>query len=79
MNAIAGSSAGIYCGSKFGPCFGVSGRYNLIMSGERSEFKCAVSDAALAFQYLGNVDFRTYFTGSNKFTISELEVFKVSF
>ena len=70
----AGSGTGIHCESGLGPCFGVKGYYSLKFTG-----KCQLFDLAAGFQCPANVDFRTFFTGDNLFTISELEVFKVNF
>lgn len=83
MNAKVGFDVGIICGSNLGPCFGVRSRFNFKTHGIESPYnyiyKCQVYDTSLGFQCPANVDFKTYFTGSNDFTISELEVFKVDF
>ena len=79
MNAKAGFDAGIHCEDELGPCFGVSRLYNFTMYGNEARCKCRVCSEGLGFQCPANVDFETYFTGSNFSTISELEVFKVDF
>lgn len=81
MNAVVGSrTGGIFCDSECGPCFGVEGRYNIKMVGDLTfTSSCQLFDTTLGFQCPTNVDFRTFFTGINLFTISELEVFKVNF
>lgn len=81
MNAKAGFDTGIYCGPELGPCFSVRGRHSLKIDAHELpySFKCQVFDKNLGFQCPANVDFKTYFTGSNSFIISKLEVFKVDF
>lgn len=78
MNAKAGFDAGIHCRSELGPCFGVSGLFNFKMF-DNYNFKFNVFSGDQGFQCPANVDFETYFTGSNPSTISELEVFKIDF
>ena len=78
MDAITSFDAGIHCESELGPCFGVSGLFTFKMF-DNYNFKCKVFSGGLGFQCPANVDFETYFTGSNFSTISELEVFKIDF
>ena len=81
MNAVVGSrTGGILCKSDHGPCFGVKGRYNLRTGGIHTfTDKCQLFDAPVGFQCPANVNFKTFFTGIDLFTISELEVFKINF
>ena len=78
MNAKAGFDAGIHCEDELGPCFGDSGLFNFRMY-VNYNFKCDIFSGDGGFQCPANVDFETYFTGSNPSTISELEVFKIDF
>ena len=80
MNAVVGCRTGIHCESGLGPCFGVKGRHNLKMGDIlNSTGKCQLFNTNVGFQCPANVDFSTFFTGINIFSISELEVFKVNF
>ena len=80
MNAVVGSRTGIHCSSELGPCFGVKGCHNLKMGDNLNlTSECQLFHGAVGFQCPANVNFCTFFTGINIFTISELEVFKVNF
>ena len=78
MNAVVGSRTGIHCNSELGPCFGVKDRYNLKI-GENHTDRYKLFNVNLGFQCPANVNFKTFFTGIDLFTISELEVFKINF